>query len=158
MIASSLWALEGCSASLQWVTKTGTWNHQQQSGYIWIHPPSIEQGADWPRGVTVNRLHITVTTWGMTQEKNAAWLLPAHFTPWAMRPHMKLAQYSHQCGPLNVCTWKTVAERKITENDPTISQISASMHVNSAEFLFFEGTTCGFWKFPFIVAGKEESN
>lgn len=23
-----------------------------------------------------------------------------------MRPHMKLAQYSHQCGPLNVWTWK----------------------------------------------------
>ena len=29
--------------------------------------------------------------------------LPEHRKPWAMRPHMKLAQYSHQCGPRNVC-------------------------------------------------------
>lgn len=32
-------------------------------------------------------------------------VLPEQRTPWAMRPHMKLAQYSHQCGPLNVCTY-----------------------------------------------------
>lgn len=31
--------------------------------------------------------------------------LPEQRTPCAMRPHMKLAQYSHQCGPRNVCTW-----------------------------------------------------
>lgn len=31
---------------------------------------------------------------------------PAHLTPWAMSPHIKLAQYSHQCGPLNVCTYR----------------------------------------------------
>lgn len=31
--------------------------------------------------------------------------LPEQRTPWAMRPHMKLAQYSHQCGPRKVCTW-----------------------------------------------------
>lgn len=69
---------------------------------------------------------------------------------------MKLAQYSHQCGPLNVCTWKTAAERKITEGYPTISQTSVSMHLNGAEFLFFEGTTCSFWKLPFTTAGKEK--
>lgn len=28
-----------------------------------------------------------------------------------MRPHMKLAQYSHQCGPRNVWTWKRVATK-----------------------------------------------
>jgi len=33
--------------------------------------------------------------------------LPEHLTPWAMRPHMKLAQYSHQCGPRNVWTCNT---------------------------------------------------
>lgn len=132
--------------------------YMEPSAAEWIHfliPLNKERTGP---GVTVNRLHITVTTGRMTQKKNTAWLLPAHFTPWAMRPHMKLAQYSHQCGPLNVCTWKTVAERKITENDPTISQITVSMHVNSAEFLFFECTTCSFWKFPFIMAGKEERN
>ncbi len=31
--------------------------------------------------------------------------LPEQRTPWAIRPHMKFAQYSHQCGPLNVCTY-----------------------------------------------------
>lgn len=36
--------------------------------------------------------------------------LPAHLTPWAMSPHIKLAQYSHQCGPLNVCTCSAEGE------------------------------------------------
>jgi len=31
--------------------------------------------------------------------------LPEQRTPWAIRPHIKLAQYSHQCGPLKVCTY-----------------------------------------------------
>lgn len=67
---------------------------------------------------------------------------------------MKLAQYSHQCGPLNVCTCKTAAERKITENDPTVSQ--TSMCLNKAEILSFEGNTCSRWKLPCIAAGEEE--
>lgn len=57
-----------------------------------------------------------------------------------MRPHIKLAQYSHQCGPLNVCTWKTAAERKITENNSTVSQTSKPMRLNEPEVLFLEGT------------------
>lgn len=43
-------------------------------------------------------------------------LLPAHFTPWAMRPHMKLAQYSHQWGPRKVWTWKR--GDKVTRGEP----------------------------------------
>lgn len=101
--------------------------------------------------------HYRVTPPGMTQEKNTEQLLPAHFTPWAMRPHMKLAQYSHQCGPLKVCTWKTGAERKIIGDDPTISQTSVSMHVNSAQLLFIEGTTCSVWKFPFIMKKRTKT-
>lgn len=155
VIVSSLSVLEGCSASLQWVTETGTWNHQQQSGHISSFHFTRSRLAPAP---SVSGCTYRVTTRGMSQEKNTESLLPAHFTPWAMRPHMKLAQYSHQCGPLNVCTWKTAAERKITEIDPTISQTSVSTHLNGAEFLFFEGTTCRFWKLPFITAGKEEKN
>lgn len=45
MIVSSLWVLEGCCASLQWVAETGTWN---SSSRVDTFPPSIEQGADWP--------------------------------------------------------------------------------------------------------------
>lgn len=41
--------------------------------------------------------------------------LPEHRTPWAMSPHMKLAQYSHQCGPRNVCTCNP-KRRKVSEN------------------------------------------
>lgn len=56
MIVSSLWALEGCSAWLQWVTETGTWSHQQQSG----HASSFH----WTRsslapGPAAGRLHVT---------------------------------------------------------------------------------------------------
>lgn len=51
--------------------------------------------------------------WGETdvwENDRKCWsaeVLPEHLTPWAMRPHMKLAQYSHQCGPRNVWTCNT---------------------------------------------------
>lgn len=121
-------ALKRCCA----VTNTGTWNPQQH----WER--------DFGRGQITPLLHgcmvkgaanTTVTAIGVTQEKEREWALPAHLTPWAMRPHIKLAQYSHQCGPLNVCTWKTAAERKVTENNNCFKDIKAKC-LNKPELLY----------------------
>lgn len=62
-----------------------------------------------PLCVTASLLTALLLTPHSVREREE--LLPAHFTPWAMRPHMKLAQYSHQCGPLNVWTWKRTATK-----------------------------------------------
>ena len=53
--------------------------------------------------------------------------LPEHRTPWAMSPHMKLAQYSHQCGPRNVWTCEP-KRRKVSENSVTRRQVALDMN------------------------------
>ena len=53
--------------------------------------------------------HITLSPESLRDRdrlKDSTWSIPWHLTPWAIRPHRKLAQKSHQCGPLNVCSCK----------------------------------------------------
>lgn len=58
--------------------------------------------------------------------------VPEQRTPCAMRPHMKLAQYSHQCGPRKVCTWEdkphaythTHTHRQLQVNDQFTQETS----------------------------------
>lgn len=58
--------------------------------------------------------------------------LPEHRTPWAMSPHMKLAQYSHQCGPRNVWTCesnrehRSVSHREVSNMDQTGASAAVS--------------------------------
>ena len=44
-----------------------------------------------------------------------------------MSPHMKLAQYSHQCGPRNVWTCEP-KRRKVSENSVTRRQVALDMN------------------------------
>lgn len=59
--------------------------------------------------------------------------LPEHRTPWAMSPHIKLAQYSHQCGPRNVWTCDP-KRRKMSENSVIWREVALDMkHIDDVK-------------------------
>lgn len=69
--------------------------------------------------------------------------LPEQRTPCAMRPHMKLAQYSHQCGPRNVCTWGSQQTCSYTHSTtcqilPVITTLALNWRASTGQMLVWD--------------------